>query len=436
VILRGLLYFSISGGDGICSIIVKESGVFNFFFPYTDHLGSILTVTDVNGSVVAEQNFDAWGRKRNVSTWDYVGVQAVPDWLYRGYTGHEHLPEFGLINMNARLYDPVLGRMLSSDNFVGGGGSQGFNRYSYANNNPLNRVDPDGNFWHIAIGAAVSAGIDLGVQLWQNGGNFGQVNWTSVGISFISGGVGAAVGLPVGNWAATAIKGGNAIVTGAIAGAITGAAGGAVSGTVSGLLGGLVQGQTGNALIQSAVSGTVTGAIGGAIGGAISGAWGGITSSKNGKSDYVSDPYSNLEDRLPPNVNGSEHRLKADFLSERAVGKTTVIEIGDLTVDGIEHVDISKLTPTHPISRSQGKFKNLVDEIRLDNVILEPIKVTEWNSKLYIVNGNHRYYVAPRLGINVVPIQRVNLPYRDYKTFYDLIYQGSQPGWYKYFKWK
>jgi RHS repeat-associated protein len=36
----------------------------------------------------------------------------------RGYTGHEHLDEFGLINCNARLYDPVLGRFLSPDPYV------------------------------------------------------------------------------------------------------------------------------------------------------------------------------------------------------------------------------------------------------------------------------------------------------------------------------
>ena len=34
----------------------------------------------------------------------------------RGFTSHEHLPEFGLINMNGRMYDPVLGRFLSPDN--------------------------------------------------------------------------------------------------------------------------------------------------------------------------------------------------------------------------------------------------------------------------------------------------------------------------------
>ena len=49
--------------------------------------------------------------------------------------------------MNGRLYDPILGRMLSLDNFVQAAGStQGFNRYSYGLNNPLKYVDPDGEF--------------------------------------------------------------------------------------------------------------------------------------------------------------------------------------------------------------------------------------------------------------------------------------------------
>jgi RHS repeat-associated protein len=116
--------------------------------------------TNTSGTIVAEQNFDAWGRKRNATTWDYANVAANPTWLYRGYTGHEHLSEFNLINMNARLYDPVLGRMLSPDNYVSVGGSQGMNRYTYANNNPLKYVDPDGNdpiTVAIIIGASIGA---------------------------------------------------------------------------------------------------------------------------------------------------------------------------------------------------------------------------------------------------------------------------------------
>ena len=74
--------------------------------------------------------------------------------LGRGFTGHEHLPLFGLINMNARLYDPALGRFLSPDPYVQMPDfTQNFNRYSYALNNPLVYVDESGEFiWTIATG--------------------------------------------------------------------------------------------------------------------------------------------------------------------------------------------------------------------------------------------------------------------------------------------
>ena len=89
----------VSSGNGLCAIIEKENGVNNYYFVYTDHLGSILTLTDINGNVVAEQNFDAWGRNRIPATWQYGSPPTVPAWLYRGFTGHEHLPQFVLINM-------------------------------------------------------------------------------------------------------------------------------------------------------------------------------------------------------------------------------------------------------------------------------------------------------------------------------------------------
>ena len=60
----------------------------------------------------------------------------------RGFTGHEHLPWFGLINMNARLYDPIVGRFLSPDPYVQAPDfTQNFNRYSDALNNSLNYTD-------------------------------------------------------------------------------------------------------------------------------------------------------------------------------------------------------------------------------------------------------------------------------------------------------
>jgi RHS repeat-associated protein len=149
----------ISSGQNLVAMVLRENGTDTYYYTYTDHLGSILTLTNSGGTIVAEQNFDAWGRKRNTSTWGYTGVQSVPSWLYRGFTGHEQLPEFGLINMNGRLYDPIVARMLSPDNNVQMADfTQNYNRYSYALNNPLRITDPDGEFLQTALWASTFLG--------------------------------------------------------------------------------------------------------------------------------------------------------------------------------------------------------------------------------------------------------------------------------------
>lgn len=65
--------------------------------------------------------------------------------MNRAFTGHSHDPDPGLVNMRGRLYDPELGRFISPDPFVTAPfDSQGLNRYSYVQNNPLNFTDPSG----------------------------------------------------------------------------------------------------------------------------------------------------------------------------------------------------------------------------------------------------------------------------------------------------
>jgi len=128
--------------------VKKNNDSIQLYFVETDHLGSILSLYNENG----QQSFSAWGRDRNPQTWKYsTNNNTKPEWLIRGYTGHEHCDEFGLINMNGRMYDPVLGRMLSPDNFVQDpSSSQSYNRYSYCWNNPLKYTDPSGEFvWTI-----------------------------------------------------------------------------------------------------------------------------------------------------------------------------------------------------------------------------------------------------------------------------------------------
>lgn len=156
--------YYVPGGDGLCAIVQYcpsiNAKVKEIHYTYTDHLGSIVAVTDETGSLEAKQNFDPWGRFHNPDNWTSYNVAPHPSgikaWLYRGYTGHEHMPEFSLINMNGRMYDPLLGRMLSPD-IYSYGGSQGYNRYSYCFNNPLNCVDPSGDFFFLLPMASYDA---------------------------------------------------------------------------------------------------------------------------------------------------------------------------------------------------------------------------------------------------------------------------------------
>ena len=114
-------------------------------------LGTIvLTILSVHGQTVRQSMaYDAWGALRNPSTGEAYAPDAQPELLLgRGYTGHEHLPEFGLVNMNARLYDPALGRFLNPDPEVQLPDiTQSYNRYSYCLNNPLRYADPTGMFF-------------------------------------------------------------------------------------------------------------------------------------------------------------------------------------------------------------------------------------------------------------------------------------------------
>jgi RHS repeat-associated protein len=158
------------GGDyySAPAVFVKEnSGNWNIYYICRDYLGSITHITTSSGSVVEELSYDAWGRLRNPSTLAVYAPGSEPElFLGRGYTGHEHLPPFGLINMNARLYDPAVGRFLSPDPFVQFPSfSQSFNRYSYALNNPFKYTDPDGEnpiAW-------ILAGLIMGGKMYHDG---------------------------------------------------------------------------------------------------------------------------------------------------------------------------------------------------------------------------------------------------------------------------
>ena len=91
-------------------------------------------------------SYDAWGRLRDPDTHEVYAFGDEPSLrLGRGYCGHEYLPMFGLVNMNARLYDPQSGRFLAPDPVIQTPDNpQNFNRYAYCLNNPLRYIDLTG----------------------------------------------------------------------------------------------------------------------------------------------------------------------------------------------------------------------------------------------------------------------------------------------------
>ena len=133
----------LGGPLGVFAVVEQRGEDEKVHYVYKDHLGSWTTITNANGNVVREQSFDAWGNMRDPETWS--GAVTQQPMFDRGFTGHEHLNAFGLINMNGRMYDPIMSSFLSVDNYVQCPDfSQNFNRYSYCLNNPLKYTDPSG----------------------------------------------------------------------------------------------------------------------------------------------------------------------------------------------------------------------------------------------------------------------------------------------------
>jgi putative integrin, alpha subunit len=163
--------------DGNVIFVRENSSIWKPYLAFTDNLGSILSVFDEEGQKVFDASYDAWGKQ--TITQNDIG-------LYRGYTGHEMLNEYGIINMNGRLYDPVIGRFFSPDNYVQmPDNSQNFNRYSYCLNNPLKYTDPSGELFGIDDAVIAFAVFNLASSMMQASFN-GQSVWKAGAISLLS----------------------------------------------------------------------------------------------------------------------------------------------------------------------------------------------------------------------------------------------------------
>ena len=118
---------------------------------------------------------------------------------------------------------------------------------------------------------------------------------------------------------------------------------------------------------------------------------------------------------------------KLALLSSSIKGADDVADAAKLvnkTIDvkkTIKTISPSKLIPTHKPILSNNEYTKLVDSIK-QNGITETIKYVEHNGKMYVVDGHHRLRAAKQLNLDNVPIEKVTLPYKGYKTVNDLLW--------------
>lgn len=178
----------LSGG----AMLIQNNGVDSLLYAYSDFQGSLIALTDASGNVVEKYAYDPWGARRNPTDW--TQKDARTKWTTnRGYTGHEHIDAFGIINMNGRVYDPATGMFMSPDPYIQAPKDWlNYNRYSYCMGNPFKYTDPSGKFFlRLIFGAMGLVGdiisiplkiITTGIGLisgdkgvWKN--NWGNGSW-------------------------------------------------------------------------------------------------------------------------------------------------------------------------------------------------------------------------------------------------------------------
>ncbi len=275
---------------------------------FTDHLGSVDLAINIAGgmflnfavsSTRTKYSYDAWGQRRDETDWvgahELTTAELAAQHTDRGFTGHEMLDELGLVNMNARIYDPLLGRFLSADTIVPHPSDlQSYNRYSYCDNNPLSRIDPSGHGWlskmFHSIGKFVKkffapiVAVVITVATCGGGLFLLSLNLSSITSVFVAGYViseccnksqigtiitiaFSMMGMPfvgglVGSAVQTAISGGSVsdFLIGMVVGSIAGYAAGPISGSIARSMG-LAARDIAFSLVRGAISGALSGAM-------------------------------------------------------------------------------------------------------------------------------------------------------------------------------
>ncbi|WP_020180702.1 RHS repeat-associated core domain-containing protein [Methylopila sp. M107] len=195
-------------------------------FLHRDHLSTVRLVTRDAGAVEERSSFKPYGdRARTPGT----GATTVET---KGFIGERDDPETGLVYLNARYYDPAIGRFVSPDTYDPLGEGVGTNRYAYADNDPINKSDPNGHIFQLlaALAAAVPVAGSAAPPIMTVG--LTAAAETGVTVTITEGIRTAAV---TGAGGGSGLWYGSGVATGVKAAATAGVTTGVVAGTSSGV---------------------------------------------------------------------------------------------------------------------------------------------------------------------------------------------------------
>lgn len=206
----------------VFGLAYSRAGVGDVIYLHPDISRTPVLATGNGGEVLWRHHYSSFGELQEYSGHEYE--------RRIDFHGHSYDEDTGLIFMGRRYYDPDIGRFVNVDPApINVGSVHGFNRYSFAYNNPDVYLDPDGRVFVPIVLFAVGAGINLTARyISSESVDWGSAGvWVDAGVAGLSAAVtGGAAGLLFSKAAQGAIGSSTAILA---TGAIGGAAGGASS---------------------------------------------------------------------------------------------------------------------------------------------------------------------------------------------------------------
>lgn len=186
------LEFVYDDGSQPFAMIYKHGSETELYYYLVNAQGDVSAILDSGGKIAASYDYDAWG---NCTVYDSSDA-AIGDLNPLRYRGYYYDAETGFYYLQSRYYDPAICRFINADTFAttDANGFLSANMFAYCENNPIMRVDADGEIWNVIAGAVIGAGLEVLGQL-MTGTKFADINWGSVAVEGVLGAV-SSVGIP------------------------------------------------------------------------------------------------------------------------------------------------------------------------------------------------------------------------------------------------